>query len=219
MTGASNLQTIPGNVVVNGTMTVVGGILNPGMDRIVTQNAETTGAIATIVADVGAAQIDIQIFSDIFDSMDSDSIVSPPEKNLLATLWSPIEGDGATTGQYWSARASCQLMFIDVTALDSAYTALKTYLFTTPGPLKPATWNVDVAVVRGAMGGLFGAFSREYTQSIVNISFQQAYISYTTIACGMWDGGSADAFPDLDCGMWDGTWIPTMVYDCGMLMS
>lgn len=220
MTGASNLQTIPGNVVVNGTMTVVGGILNPGMDRIVTQNAETVGSIATITADVGAAQSDIQTFSDIFDSMDSDAIISPPEKNLLATLWSPVDGDGSTTGQYWSSRASAIALAIDVSLLDAAYTALKTYLLTTPGPLKPATWDANVAVGTGAIGALFGAFSREYTQTIVNITFQQAYISCTTIDCGMWANGvTPDAFPDLGMGMWDGTWIPTMVYDCGMLMG
>lgn len=152
--------------------------------------------------------------------MASDGLITPQEKVLVYQQWGGIQGDGSTTGMYWPTRLSCLELGVNTVDLDAAYNALYAYLFTTPGVIAPATWADIIVIDNIEFSELWGSFSRQYTQTLVNLSFYQANIGYSEIDCGMYDPGiTPDAFPDLDFLMWDGSYLPAVYYDCGMLLE
>jgi hypothetical protein len=86
------------------------------------------------------------------DQAASDSVITPGEKLAIYSRWYAINGDGSTTGTYWTARAAADALSFSTTTgplktLIDARDALNAYLYTSTGILSAAYWLNNIQIV------------------------------------------------------------------------
>jgi hypothetical protein len=91
----------------------------------------------------------------LVDQAAVDGRITPGEKVRVLQNWTEINGNGSTTGSYWTnkAKAGTYTPVVATTALDAARDALYAYLYTSPNLLSSQYWETiytlaDVNVYR-----------------------------------------------------------------------
>lgn len=151
-------------------------------------------------------------------AMADDGVISPQEKKLLSLMWQSINGDGATTGSYWSTRSAAVLAKVSTLALDNARNTLYGLFFTSPAILADATWNNSVPVASGTLEAAFADYYRVESATIATTARFAAYALVTAMDCGEYDGTTPGDNPELDGGQYTatGAFDPPLLYlDCG----
>jgi len=110
----------------------------------------------------------------------TDGVIMPQEKKAVYTNWFAINGNGSTTGSYWTARAKAVSLSVSVTSIDTARNALFSYLYTTPGVLITAYWLSPITISTATYNALWSDYYSAEAALLNAISNAEAIISPAT---------------------------------------
>lgn len=88
----------------------------------------------------------------------TDGIITPLEKKAISALWYAINGNGSTTGSYWTARVKAAALSVSYSAAETARNALYAYLYTTPAILLASLWNMTITITKATYEALWSAY-------------------------------------------------------------
>jgi len=89
-------------------------------------------------------------WSDILDEYAANGWITPQEKPGILAWYAQINGDGATTGSYWTLRAAAIALGVDTAGLDAAFDALAVFLYESPGIVAEGSWSEPIEISQAA---------------------------------------------------------------------
>lgn len=106
------------------------------------------------------------------DNLALTTNVSAAARPRVLDLWNKVNGDGSTTGSYWTTKAKADDISVDTTALDDAYDALYAYLYTTPNVL--GSTDPYVTIVAATWQALWAEYYSAEIDTLATISTRLA---------------------------------------------